>query len=137
MSQIDKLSPDEIVETTKVSNPDGTLVTGDPIQSMASGTYGYKNPYLELNNQAGLFGMTNGTWNNLGQAAGLAGTAYNLYDSILGNKAQMYKTQMAGMKQNMANIAEDRAAHKAFQGNFGGGINSAFGSGLAGSAVRV
>ena len=36
MSQIDKLSPDEIVETTKVSNPDGTLVTGDPIQSMAT-----------------------------------------------------------------------------------------------------
>lgn len=95
------------------------------------------NPLIENNNQVGLLGFTNGEWNNASQAAGLAGTAYNLYDNILGNKAQMYKTQMSAMRQNMANIAEDRANHAKFQGNFGGGFNSAFGSGLASTAVRV
>lgn len=96
----------------------------------------YLNPYTEYSNQEGLFGLTNGYWNNIGQASGLAGTAYNLYDNILGNKAQMFDTQMKAMKQNMANVKEDRAAHKAFQNNLGSGFNQAMGSGLAASVVK-
>lgn len=91
--------------------------------------------YYKYMNDEGLFGLKNGTWNNLGQAAGLAGTAYGLYDSLLGDKHDMFKTQMSALKQNMANVAEDRANHKAFQSNFGGGFNSAFGKGLAASAA--
>ena len=118
------------------------LQTGDIVQNVGGTVNGitstaFKNPYLEYNSAPGLLGFTNGEWNNASQAAGLAGTTYNLYDNILGNKAQMYKTQMSAMKQNMANIAEDRANHAKFQGNFGGGFNSAFGSGLASTAVRV
>lgn len=108
--------------------------------SSASGVPTYLNPYTEYGNTEGLFGLTNNTWNNLGQAAGLAGTAYSLYDNILGNKAEMYKLQKSAMKQNMANIAEDRANHQKFVGNFGGAFNTAFkpaaaNSGLAASAT--
>lgn len=105
--------------------------------SMDASTPGYVNPMIEYGNQSGLFGLNNSTWNNAGQAAGLAGTAFNVYDNLWGNKADMYKTQMNAMKQNMANIAEDRANRKAFVGNFGSGVNSALGSGLAASAVKV
>lgn len=91
--------------------------------------------YYRYMKEPGLFGLENGTWNNLGQAAGLAGTVYGLYDGLLGDKHDMFKTQMKALKQNMANIAEDRAAHRTFQNNFGGGINSAFKGGLAASAA--
>lgn len=134
------LDPGDIVDTTNVSNPDAVsagLMSGDNISALKPGTTGYVDPYTLNNNQVGLFGLTNGYWNNIGQAAGLAGTAYNLYDNMLGNKAQMYKLQKSAMQQNMANIAEDRAAHKAFQGNIGSGFNQAMGSGLAANAAKV
>ena len=94
------------------------------------------NPLTLNNNQKGLFGLTNGYWNNIEKASGLAGTVYELYDSTLGNKAQMFDTQMKAMKQNMANVKEDRAAHKTFQNNIGSGFNQAMGSGLAANAVK-
>lgn len=50
----------------------------------------------------GLFGVTQGTWGNLGQAAGLAGTAYGLYDSIWGNKADLFKEQLGMLKEQRA-----------------------------------
>jgi hypothetical protein len=109
---------------------------GDEIIELKKGEK-YVDPLTLNNNQTGLFGLTNGYWNNIGQASGLAGTAYNLYDSILGNKAQMFDTQMKAMKQNMANVKEDRVAHKTFQNNIGSGFNSAMGSGLAANSIKV
>ena len=95
------------------------------------------NSYTEYANSPGMFGLSNGAWNNMGQLSGLAGTAFNVYDNLFGNKADMYKTQMSAMKQNMANIAEDRANRKAFVGNIGNGFNKALGSGLAASGSTV
>lgn len=46
----------------------------------------------------GLFGLENGTWNNMGQAAGLAGSAYNLYDQTSGNSADLYKEKIGMLK---------------------------------------
>lgn len=126
----DNAAPKSAVYSGGVA-PAGTDVSG------TNNAAGYLNPYTEYSNQEGLFGLTNGYWNNIGQASGLAGTAYNLYDSILGNKAQMFDTQMKAMKQNMANVKEDRAAHKTFQNNIGSGFNSAMGSGLAANSIKV
>lgn len=124
--------------TTTVGQEDlSKLDPGSVVSSsMDANSTGHINPMIEYGNQTGLGGLTNSTWNNMGQAAGLAGTAFNVYDNLWGNKADMYKTQMNAMKQNMANIAEDRANHKAFVGNFGSGVNSALGGGLAASAVK-
>lgn len=118
-----------------------TGVTMDQVQKMLNDKIGGNSgswndgSYYKYMKDPGLFGLENGTWNNLGQFAGLAGTTYGLYDSLLGDKHDMFKTQMSALKQNMANIAEDRAAHRTFQNNFGGGINSAFKGGLAASAA--
>lgn len=53
---------------------------------------------LNYNNAEGLFGFTNGTWNNLGQATGLLGTGYGLYDSLLGNKSKLFKRTNGNVK---------------------------------------
>ena len=42
---------------------------------------------------------------------------------------------MGALKQNMANIKEDRANHQTYVKNIGGGFNSAFGNGLAANAA--
>lgn len=125
-----------------MAEPEGLLQSGDTIETIKEGkipnNYGLTgNSYIDYSNAPGMFGLNNGQWNNLGQLSGLAGTAFNVYDNLWGNKADMYKTQMAAMKQNMANIAEDRANRKAFVGNFGSGVNSALGGGLAASAVKI
>lgn len=128
------------VTTTVGQNELSKLDPGSVVSSsMDASTSGYVNPMIEYGNQSGLFGLNNSTWNNMGQAAGLAGTTFNVYDNLWGNKADMYKTQMAAMKQNMANVKEDRANHQTYVANIGGGFNSAFkpGSGLAASASRV
>lgn len=69
-----------------------------------------KNPMDSYLDKEGLFGVTQGTWGNLGQAAGLAGTAYGLYDSIWGNKADLFKEQLGMLK-------EQRAANQEMLGN--------------------
>ena len=97
----------------------------------------YLSPMAELNNQEGLFGLTNGYWNNLGQAAGLAGTTYGLYDSLLGNKANLFKEQMGMLKDQRASNAETMANRRKFKENIGGGFSNAFGGGLAASTARV
>ena len=102
-----------------------------------NGSTAYVNPLLEVNNQAGLFGLTNGYWNNMGQAAGLAGTAYGLYDSILGQSAKKNKLQMEGLRQNIDFAKKANDSHYKFTGNIGKGFEGAFsGGGLAASAAQ-
>ena len=88
-------------------------------------------------NQEGLLGLTNSKWNNLGQIGGLAGTTYGLYDSLLGNKADLFKEQMGMLKDQRANNAEIIANKRKFKENIGGGFSNAFGGGLAASTARV
>lgn len=60
------------------------------------------NPMDTYLNKEGLFGITNQNWNNLGQAAGLAGTAYGLYDALAGNKSKLFKEQIGLLKDQRA-----------------------------------
>lgn len=84
------------------------------------------NPLVDYNNQTGLFGLANGTWNNIGQAAGLAGTGYGLYDSIFGNKAKLYKEQMGMLKDQRAQNKKMIADREAYKQNIGSGLANAF-----------
>lgn len=97
------------------------------------------NPMTQYMNTPGLGGITQGQWSNLGQAAGLAGTAYGLYDSILGNKADLYKQQIGMLKDQRANNAQVIADRKKFKENIGTGFSNAFSGngGLAASSARV
>ena len=87
------------------------------------------NPLLEYNNAEGLFGFTNGTWNNLGQMAGIAGAGYNLYDSLLGNKADLFKEQIGSLKDQRKHNNQLIADRKQFKGNIGSGLANAFANG--------
>lgn len=60
------------------------------------------NPMDAYLDKEGLFGITNQNWNNLGQAAGLAGTAYGLYDALAGNKSKLFKEQIGLLKDQRA-----------------------------------
>lgn len=96
------------------------------------------NPLTEVNNQAGLFGLTNGYWNNMGQAAGLAGTAYGLYDSMFGNTAEKNKLQMQGLRQNIDFAKKANDSHYAFTDKIGKGFEGAFsGGGNTGLAASL
>ena len=87
------------------------------------------NPMLDYNNAEGLFGFTNGTWNNLGQVAGLAGAGYNLYDNLFGNKAELFKEQIGSLKDQRANNKQLIADRKQFKSNMGSGLANAFANG--------
>lgn len=63
---------------------------------------GNLNPMDTYLNKEGLFGITNQNWNNLGQAAGLAGSAYGLYDALAGNKSKLFKEQIGLLKDQRA-----------------------------------
>ena len=93
------------------------------------------NTQIDYANSAGLGGLTQGTWNNLGQAAGLAGSAYNMYDSLFGNKADLYKQQIGNLKDQRAYNAQAIADKKQFKSNIGSGFSDAFSNGLAASRV--
>ena len=84
------------------------------------------NPLIDYNNQSGLFGVSNGTWNNLGQAAGLLGTGYGLYDSMLGNKSKLFKEQIGMLKDQRANNNRLIANNEKFKSNIGSGLANAF-----------
>ena len=87
------------------------------------------NPMLDYNNAEGLFGFTNGTWNNLGQMAGLAGAGYNLYDNLFGNKADLFKEQIGSLKDQRAHNKQLIADRKQFKSNIGSGLANAFANG--------
>ena len=93
------------------------------------------NTQIDYANSAGLGGLTQGTWNNLGQGAGLAGSAYNIYDSLLGNKADLYKEQIGNLKDQRAYNRQTIANQKKFKENIGAGFSGAFSNGLAASRV--
>ena len=85
-------------------------------------------PMLDYSNAEGLFGLTNGTWNNMGQAAGLLGTGYGLYDSILGNKSKLFKEQMGMLKDQRAQNKKMIADRETYKQNIGSGLANAFAS---------
>ena len=93
------------------------------------------NTQIDYANSAGLGGLTQGTWNNLGQAAGLAGGMYNMYDNMFGNKADLYKEQIGNLKDQRAYNAQTIANQKKFKENIGSGFSGAFSNGLAASRV--
>ena len=86
------------------------------------------NPLIDYSNQSGLFGVSNGTWNNLGQAAGLAGAGYGLYDSLLGNKSKLFKEQMGMLKDQRAQNKKMIADRETYKQNIGSGLANAFAS---------
>ena len=86
------------------------------------------NPMLDYNNAEGLFGFTNGTWNNLGQATGLAGAGYGLYDSMFGNKSKLFKEQMGMLKDQRAQNKKMIADRETYKQNIGSGLANAFAS---------
>ena len=87
------------------------------------------NPMLDYNNAEGLFGLTNGTWNNLGQMAGIAGAGYELYDNLLGNKSKLFKEQIGSLKDQRAHNKQLIADRKQFKSNMGSGLANAFANG--------
>ena len=93
-----------------------------------SNTVGSRNPLIDYSNQEGLFGLTNGTWGNIGQVAGLAGTAYGLYDSLLGDKSKLYKEQIGMLKDQRRYNAKMIADRDAYKKNIGSGLAAAFAS---------
>lgn len=93
------------------------------------------NTQIDYANSPGLGGLTQGTWNNLGQGAGLAGGVYNMYDSLFGNKADLYKQQIGNLKDQRAYNAQAIADKKQFKSNIGSGFSGAFSNGLAASRV--
>ena len=93
------------------------------------------NTQIDYANSAGLGGLTQGTWNNLGQGAGLAGGVFNMYDSMFGNKADLYKQQIGNLKDQRAYNAQAIADKKQFKSNIGSGFSGAFSNGLAASRV--
>ena len=86
------------------------------------------NPMLDYNNAEGLFGLTNGTWNNLGQMAGVAGAGYGLYDSMFGNKSKLFKEQMGMLKDQRAQNKKMIADRETYKQNIGSGLANAFAS---------
>ena len=87
------------------------------------------NPMLDYNNAEGLFGLTNGTWNNLGQMAGLAGAGYNVYDGLFGNKAKLFEEQIGSLKDQRAHNNQLIADRKQFKSNIGSGLSGSFANG--------
>lgn len=100
-----------------------------PVQGLTGNTQ------IDYANSTGLGGLTQGTWNNLGQGAGLAGGMYNMYDSLFGNKADLYKQQIGNLKDQRAYNAQAIADKKQFKSNIGSGFSGAFSNGLAASRV--
>ena len=84
------------------------------------------NPLIDYNNQSGLFGVSNGTWNNVGQASGLVGTGYKLYDGLFGNSDKLFKEQLGMLKDQRANNNRLIANNEKFKANIGSGLANAF-----------
>ena len=80
-------------------------------------------------------GLTKGGLQDIGMGADILSTGRDLYSNLFGDAHKMFKTQMSALKQNMANVKEDRANHQTYINNIGGGFNSAFGNGLAANAA--
>ena len=91
----------------------GTIGSGNELVS-AGTTPATDNPYQQFANSKGLGGISQGAWNNVGQATGLAGSVYNIYDGLFGNKADLYKQQIGMLKDQRASNAYQLDQKKAF-----------------------
>ena len=81
------------------------------------------NPMDTYLNKEGLFGLTNNTWDNLGQAAGLAGTAYGLYDGLAGNTSKLFKERLGLLKDQRGAIQEMLANKRKFNDTWSNASN--------------
>ena len=81
------------------------------------------NPMDTYLDKEGLFGITNQNWNNLGQATGLAGTAYGLYDALAGNKSKLFKEQIGLLKDQRAANQEMLANKRKFNDTWSNASN--------------
>ena len=114
-------------------NDDVKLAIGDSYRNVGLGSIGQSsttgNLGLEYSNAPGLFGISNGLWNNIGQIAGLAGAGYKLYDGLLGNSSKLFKEQIGSLKDQRANNNQLVADRKQFKSNIGSGLSGAFANG--------
>ena len=108
------------------------LAIGDSYRNVGLGNINPSstgNLTLDHSNAEGMFGLTNGTWNNLGQIAGLAGAGYNIYDGLFGNKSKLFKEQIGSLKDQRAYNNQLIADRKQFKSNIGSGISGSFANG--------
>ena len=111
---------------------DVKLSIGDSYKNVGLGSIGPSstgNPTLDYSNTEGMFGLTNGTWNNLGQISGLAGAGYKLYDGLVGNTSKLFKEQIGSLKDQRANNNQLIADRKQFKSNIGSGLSGSFANG--------
>ena len=96
-------------------------------QGLNVGTSG-SNPLVEYGNTPGLFGIKNSTLSGIGQFAGLAGTAYGLYDGLLGDKSKLFKEQIGMLRDQRKYNDKMIADRDAYKKNIGSGLAAAFAS---------
>lgn len=112
---------------------DVKLVLGDSYRNVGLGSISPSsttgNLALDYSNAPGMFGLSNGTWNNIGQMAGLVGAGYNVYDGLFGNKSKLFKEQIGSLKDQRAHNKQLIANRKQFTSNIGSGLSGAFANG--------
>ena len=111
---------------------DVKLAIGDSYRNVGLGSINPSstgNPLLDHSNAEGMFGLTNGTWSNLGQISGLAGAGYKLYDGLFGNTSKLFKEQIGSLKDQRANNNQLIADRKQFKSNIGSGLSGSFANG--------
>ena len=96
-------------------------------QGLNVGTSG-SNPLVEYGNTPGLFGIKNSTLSGIGQFAGLAGTAYGLYDSLLGDKSKLFKEQIGMLRDQRKYNDKMIVDRDTYKKNIGSGLAAAFAS---------
>lgn len=111
---------------------DVKLAIGDSYKNVGLGSISPSstgNLGLEYSNAPGLFGLSNGTWNNIGQFAGLVGPTFKLYDGLLGNSSKLFKEQIGSLKDQRAHNNQLIADRKQFKSNIGSGLSGSFANG--------
>lgn len=126
---LDKWTPEQWQTFGSVGGVIGENNQLVPVQGLTGNTQ------IDYANSIGLGGLTQGTWNNVSQGSGLAGSMYNMYDNLFGNKADLYEQQIGNLKDQRAYNAQAIADKKQFKSNIGLGFSGAFSNGLAASRV--
>ena len=111
---------------------DVKLAIGDSYRNVGLGSINPSstgNQLLDYSNAEGLFGISNGSWNNIGQIAGLVGPGYKLYDGLIGNSSKLFKEQIGSLKDQRANNNQLIADRKQFKSNIGSGFSGSFANG--------
>lgn len=111
---------------------DVKLAIGDSYRNVGLGSINPSstgNQLLDYSNAEGLFGLTNGTWDDLGQLSGLIGTGEKLYSNLIGNNAKLFKEQIGSLKDQRAHNNQLIADRKQFKSNIGSGLSGSFANG--------